>query len=203
MLSDFKKTIDGGLLKMNLCERCGSTEATVRYTGEVKEETLCLDCFNKIISTDLGVELEEQPLTVSIPDNQGVMRNFNIEKMILPNGIFLEAKEDISYGYTFSVHGELDEDQHLLFQKLIHKVKHRISKQYLNHEVSPITNQEQISMVEHEVVGTIDSDENNEDVPLLIIDGRPYEWNEFGKILTINEGCQFQLKVLDFTEDIE
>lgn len=64
------------------------------------------------------------------------MRNFNIEKMILPNGIFLEAKEDILYGYTFAVHGELHCDQHSLFQKLIDKVKRRISKQYLNHEVS-------------------------------------------------------------------
>ena len=160
---------------MNLCERCGSTEATVHYTGELREEILCLDCFNKIISTDLGVGLEEQPLTVSIPDYQGVMRNFNIEKMILPNGIFLKAREDILYGYTFAVHGELDCDQHSLFQKLINKVKHRISKQYLNHEVSPISNQKQTSMVEDEIVGTIEYDENNENAPLLVIDGMPYD----------------------------
>ncbi len=93
------------------------------------------------------------------------MRNFNIEKMILPNGTFLEAKEDILYGYTFAIHGEVACDQQSVFQKLIDKVKRRISKQYLNHEVSPITNQKQISMVEDEIVGTIDYDENNKDVP--------------------------------------
>lgn len=54
---------------------------------------------------------------------------------------FLEAKEDILYGYTFAVHGELDDNQHSLFQKLINKVRHRISKQYLNNEVSSISNQ--------------------------------------------------------------
>lgn len=31
---------------MNLCERCGSTEAKMRYTGELNEEVICLDCFN-------------------------------------------------------------------------------------------------------------------------------------------------------------
>ena len=88
---------------------------------------LCLDCFNQMISANLVVELEGQPVSIAVPDTQGVMHSFNIEKMVLPNGIFLEAKEDIMYGYTVAVRGELDCDQHLLFQKLLNKVKHRIS----------------------------------------------------------------------------
>lgn len=66
-----------------------------------------------------------------------------------------------------------------------------------------ITNQKQISMVEDEIVGKIEYDENNENAPLLVIDGKPYDWNEFGKILKVNEGFQFQVKMIDFTEDIE
>lgn len=187
---------------MGLCERCGNAEITIHLAVEESTVRLCQDCFNKMNSFELGVELEEQPEAIYIPDVQGVMHHFNVIKRILPNGIFLEAKEHVSFGYTFAVHGELDCDQSMLFQKLVDKVKHHLSKQYLQEITFPESEQKQLVMVGDEIQGTFDYDENNEDAPLIIIDGKPYEWDELGKILRSNEGFQFQLKISDLTEDI-
>lgn len=188
--------------KLNTCDRCKNQEATISLTSDSGCESLCMDCYNEMASNDLGVTLEKHPETISLQDDQGVSRHFKIEQRLLPIGLFLEAEETIRYGYKFAVHGEVDCIQSALFQKLVDKMKRGISKQYIEEQTFP-NGQKYQSMVNHQLVGRIEYNAESEDVPLMIIDGRPYTWDELGKIMTSSEGFQLQLKIINMTEEAE
>jgi len=40
-----------------------------------------------------------------------------------------------------------------------------------------------------------------EDSPIVIIDGKPFTWDEFGRMITSYEGWQFRLKIVDKTDE--
>ena len=44
--------------------------------------------------------------------------------------------------------------------------------------------------------------EQNDRVPLLIIDGKEITWDEFGRMLMTFEGFQFKLEVADKSEEL-
>lgn len=58
-------------------------------------------------------------------------------------------------------------------------------------------------MADGELVGRIEYNENDPDVPLIIIDGKPYTGEEVGKMMMSYEGFQFRLKIYDVTDEIE
>lgn len=187
---------------INKCDRCKKQEATISLTPDSGYESLCMGCFNEMTSNDLELTLEKQPETISVQDHQGVSRHFKIEQRLLPIGLFLEAEETIRYGYKFAVHGELDCNQSALFQELVDKVKRGISKQYVKEHFFP-SGHKLNSMVSDHIVGRIEYNEESEDVPLMIIDGRPYTWDELGKIMMSDEGFQLQMKIIDITNGAE
>jgi hypothetical protein len=53
------------------------------------------------------------------------------------------------------------------------------------------------------VRGKIEADIDQDDrVPLLIIDGKEITWNEFGRMLMSFEGWQFKMEVADKSEEL-
>jgi len=40
-------------------------------------------------------------------------------------------------------------------------------------------------------------------IPLVVIDGQEYTWEQFGRLLMSYEGWQFKMELFDITEDIE
>ncbi|QFT90843.1 hypothetical protein FIU87_19535 [Bacillus sp. THAF10] len=114
---------------MKKCDCCQDREATIRVTGDW-EEWLCLRCYNEEVSNELDVTLATMPEELAVKDYAGVRRSIHVHQRLHSNGIFLEAVEDIAFGYEFAVHGELDCQQAELFQKLVEKVKSGVSKRY-------------------------------------------------------------------------
>ena len=51
------------------------------------------------------------------------------------------------------------------------------------------------------VRATITYDEEDREVPLLIVDGREITWREFGHMLKTYEGWQFKLEIKDTSEE--
>ena len=41
-----------------------------------------------------------------------------------------------------------------------------------------------------------------DDVPLVVIDGQPMTWDDFGRLLMSFEGWQFELEIRDLSEDV-
>src|SRR4051794_25399459 len=116
---------------MNKCEQCGSANVKVILTNEASSMHLCMNCSNEQMSEELEVDLEQMIETFSFKDYQGISRTFYVERRLHPMGIFMEATENIEFGYKFAVHGELDVDQFGLLSQLIEKVRKGISVQHV------------------------------------------------------------------------
>ncbi|MCG1027070.1 hypothetical protein J5S49_02045 [Virgibacillus halodenitrificans] len=186
---------------MNKCERCQKREASIIVTGDGQEQ-LCVSCFNDRLSKDLGVQLESMPEEIVVNDHSKTRRKFVVQQRLYPNGLFLEATEDIEYGYQFAVHGEIDCNQEELFQKLVEKVKHGVHKKFT--KVGKFLNgQTYHSIIGDEVVGRIDHDERRSSEPMIVIDGQPYTWVQLGEMVKSYEGFQLQIKFFDMTDDVE
>ncbi|WP_047983546.1 DUF7686 domain-containing protein [Ornithinibacillus californiensis] len=187
---------------MDKCFDCGNKEVKVSLQLQGKSINLCNECFNNRMSDDLGVTLEQPVETFSLKDNQGISRTFHVEIHLFPNGIYLEAVENIEYGYKFAVHGELDADQQELLSKLVEKTRKGITKQHVETEFFP-SGQEYQTITGNQLKGIFEYNEESSDSPLVIIDGKPFTWTEVGKMVTSFEGFQFKLEMFDMTEDVE
>lgn len=118
---------------MSKCHQCNHAEATIHIRAQEEDtaELLCWYCYNEILAKKLNVKLKDTPVSLSISDNEGELRHFNVEKELHPLGIRMEAAEDDECGYKFEVDDELDCDQHLLFERLVTKVKRGLETTYI------------------------------------------------------------------------
>lgn len=187
---------------MNLCERCRSADAKIVFSMEPISMHLCTNCYNELMAKDLDVKLEQLPDTFSLKDYQRITRTFHVERRINPLGIYLEASETIEFGYKFAVHGELRCDQQELLNKLMDKTRKGIAKQQVETSVFP-NGQTYNSIIHDQITGMIEYDETSEGTPLVIIDGKPFTWEEVGIMLMTYEGFQIKFKMYDMTDDIE
>lgn len=94
---------------MNKCDRCQDKEATILLTSD-GQERLCVSCYNEIIAEEVGVMLETIPAEIAVYDYNGTRRNFMLQQRLYPNGVFLQAAEDLEYGYWFAVHPKFPEN---------------------------------------------------------------------------------------------
>ncbi|MFS0774841.1 hypothetical protein ABC255_02215 [Neobacillus sp. 3P2-tot-E-2] len=187
---------------MNKCERCGSNNTKVHLTMDEGTMHLCMDCYNQLLSEELEVDLEPLIESFSLKDYQGISRTFIVERRLDPLGIFLEAVENIDFGYKFAVYGDLNDNQFVLLNKLIEKVGKGIGKQQVERKVFP-NGQPYNTIIDGQFTGLIEYDETADGTPLIIIDGKPYKWGEVGKMLMAYEGFQIKLKMVEVTDDVE
>jgi hypothetical protein len=184
------------------CEHCGSNNVKFHLSVDDNSVHLCSNCYNKSMTEELNVALEPLVETFSLKDYQGISRTFYVERRIDPMGIFLEAVENIEFGYKFAVHEELNANQIELLTKLIKKTRKGIEEQHVVRGIFP-NGQEYYSITNGQIKGLIEYDENSEGSPLIIIDGKPFTWKEIGKMIMSYEGFQIKLEMFDFTDDVE
>jgi hypothetical protein len=184
---------------MAKCEQCDTRDVKVHFGSGDEIEKLCSSCYNDMIAEDLGMELEPLIESFTLKDYEGVSRSFLVDRKVDPLGIFLEAAENIKLGYKFAVHGDLSENQGDLLNRLITKVRSGISVRQVETKTFP-NGQIYHSIIQNQAAGRFEYDENADGVPLVIIDGRPFTWEEFGVMLSSYEGFQFEIKVLDMTD---
>jgi hypothetical protein len=187
---------------MKFCEKCKVNEVKVHFDTGMSSLTLCIGCYNEMMAEGLDIEMEQLPKSFSVKDFNGTNRTFHVEVRILPNGVFIDAAEDIDFGYKFAIHGELECDQRELFTQLVQKVSKALGEQQVDEKVFP-NGVVYHSMIRDQIIGRIEHNENSEGNPLVIIDGRPFTWEEVGKMVMSYEGFQIKLKMADPTEDVE
>jgi len=154
------------------------------------------------MAEELDVELQPLIETFSIKDYQEISRTFHVERRLDPTGIFLEASETIEFGYKFAMQGELDCDQQALLNKLIEKARKGIGKQQVKAGVFP-DGQPYHTLMNDQFTGLIEYDETADGLPLVIIDGKPFSWEEVGKMVMTYEGFQMKFEVYDYTDDVQ
>ncbi|MGD6968553.1 DUF7686 domain-containing protein [Rossellomorea vietnamensis] len=183
------------------CDQCkkGNAKIHLKMDEGVPNLVLCSDCYNEVMAEELGVSYEELLIkSFEMEDCLGEVHQFDIHQRVFPNGIFLEASERKEYGYFFAIHDELGVSAAQLLQKLMEKVKKGLSQKYI--EENERGGVSQPVLAGDEVWGRIEYDETGNGVPLMVVDGKPYKWEEFGKMLSASEGFQFRLKICEFTD---
>lgn len=183
---------------MEECQLCGRDDAYIHFG----EERICLACYNGKMTKELDVEAESYPEGVTIRDGRGEVHHFRLRKRLDPIGIFMEAEELGSAGYQFKVQGDLYGDQGELLLQLIAKAESGMANMYVERGQFP-NGQRYDSIRNHRLVGRIEWNPDDEELPLLVVDGKTYTWEEIGKMLTAYEGFQVKLEMLDSYEEIE
>lgn len=197
-------------MKSQTCNNCSTNlqnQRSINLTLEDgKQVNLCNTCFNEQLESKLDIELDVLHLkSVTVLDADGNDRTFKIERLVVPTGIAYEAYEvtEAEHGYKFAVLAEFDCNQKELVKKLAEKIEIEVSKKYIEEEVFQGGRSRYIK--DFDVVGRIESDLDSVDgsVPLIIVDGKTYNWDEFGSLLMQFEGYQFKLRMFDITDDVK
>ncbi|WP_339251745.1 hypothetical protein NSQ43_15790 [Sporosarcina sp. FSL W8-0480] len=178
------------------CTICGISPVRVQFDGK----PLCMDCYNAWMAEEFGVDLPKLPKTFSVDDENGVQRIFEVERQITGTAILLTARERWEHGYEFAVDGELIADQHALFDQLKEKTERGLSKTYLEKGEFP-GGGPYISVKGYHLKGLLSYNENESEAPLVIIDGKPYTWEEVGHLLRAFEGFQVKIEMKDLADE--
>lgn len=186
---------------VSLCQRCENENSYIHLTSEAKTESLCLRCYNLMMTDEYGVEAESYPEGMTIRDGKGTAHYFEIRKRLDPLHIFMEAVEMKEGGYDFKVMGDLYADQGELLLQLIAKAERGMAESYVKEGIFP-NGQRYHSIRSGRLAGRVEPDLTDERMPLLGIDGKSYTWEEFGKMLMHYEGFQLKLEMLDSYDEL-
>lgn len=187
---------------MKVCNICRQQEAKVTLVFDDDDRKyLCNDCYNNVLSEQLGVALESSVESMKVKDGKGIFRTFQIEQRLDPIGIIITAMEQEDHGYVFAVHGELDCDQKALMEKLESKIKQGVAASYMKTETYP-NGQTYHSLNHHQLLGRVKHSDDHH-FPVIVIDGKPYTWEELGKLLKTYEGFQLEWKMHEITDDVD
>jgi hypothetical protein len=174
---------------------CGSMERGYRR--------LCSQCFNTEVAQINGLEGFEHARfkPVGLADCTGEFHEFHFRTNLFGPGVAIDAfelRDGCPAGYQFQIIGDPKDDLLVLLGRLIEKIRCALSTKHL------VDGQLGLQIAEHRVVqGRIEWDETHDGrVPLLVIDGREIDWDEFGRMLMTFEGWQFRLNLMDKSESL-
>ena len=184
------------------CSACGANVSP--YDGVsvgYKEGTkfMCSRCYNESIAEHLGLDYEHisfDPLTIQ--DLDGKPHTFQFRPHIFGDQLSLEAFEaGPDEGYEFSVIADAEQDLFVTFQTLFERIRRELGRRHIEPEGSGYR------ITQDDVVrGQITDDPDSfEQMPLLIIDGKPITWEELGRMVAPNAGFRFKLEIFDRSEE--
>jgi hypothetical protein len=182
------------------CGGCGAALGPAEVIHVAGEGPRCYLCFNREIAERIGVDFDEpqfQPVVLEDPD--GIPHTFLIRSILLPTGHELEAvekTEDDGPGYRFAVLGDFDADPWELFQRLFATMRDAVATRHVQR-----TDFGWRLTSDQRLVGRIEWDpESDARLPLVVIDGKPFTWEQVGHLLMTFEGFTLEARVKDTVE---
>jgi len=190
--------------------RCdGCSQITPGYDivnyGSIEQgyRRLCGRCFNTEVAKAAGLEGFEHARfePVGLADSTGELHEFHFRTHLFGTGVALDAfelRDGDPAGYCFQIIGDPKDDLLALLGRLIEKMRRALSIRHL------IDSKHGLQIADHQVVrGRIEWDDAHDGrLPLLVIDGRKVDWDEFGRMLMSFEGFQFKLNFADKSEEL-
>lgn len=179
------------------CDRCGRELGNHRRHMVAGVGQLCPSCHDEWEARRLGIEYDSTPLepvTVTGPD--GRTHVFEIDSRIDPVARCLMATErfdDGSEGYRFEVVGAHDADAYGLMAELHKRIRAGIERLWLD------TTEEGIEVLRKgdRFHGRLVWSPDDDGLPRVVIDGRPYTWEEVGEMLACYEGFEIDVRLED------
>ena len=189
------------------CDAC--SQATPSYDivhyGSMEQgyRQLCSRCFNTEVAHLAGLQGFEDAKfeAVGLADCAGELHEFHFRTHLFGTGVALDAfelRDGSPVGYQFQIIGDPKDDLLVLLGRLIEKMRRALSCKHLTDDAHGP------QIADHGVVrGRIEwDDDRGGRVPLLVIDGREIDWDEFGRMLMSFEGSQFKLHIADKSEEL-
>lgn len=184
----------------DVCGRCSQPLKSHESISVANVGLRCYRCFNEETAVRMGVAFDNTPLQpVTVRDVEGIEHTFEFRSMLVPTGHALHARErvaDEEEGYEFSVLGDFDANVWDLFRVLYDRIRQELAIRHVEHgELGwRITDASQL-------VGRITWDpERAGEVPLLVVDGKPFTWDQVGRMLMSFEGFTLRAFVSDSIE---
>jgi L-rhamnose mutarotase len=177
------------------CNVCGrSAKVHIRADKDSEYIKLCQDCYNEMMAEFTGTEMPEFiPEQFMCDDESGKSHKFNIEFLIFATGKDLTAKEIGKSKRRIQVHGELDADVGAMLQLLKRKIIKAINTKHID-ESGYINNGIAEGYIEY------NSKRKDHDV---IIDGKPFTWEELKKNISSHEGWNIRIELNDVDDIVE
>ena len=187
------------------CRDCGQHVAaydTIHLSLSEKESrVVCTRCFNKRVA---GVDFEHPVFEpVVLADAAGNAHTFHFTTRHGGSHLAVEAfevEDGHATGYQFQVLDDPDEDPIKVFKRLFERMRRALGRRHIeNAEHGPQIAKSAEGWI---VRGRIDRDQDEDGrVPLLIVDGRSYTWEEMGHMLATFEGFEVKMEIHDKSEE--
>jgi hypothetical protein len=184
--------------------RCGLCGKSLRPNDSISVAEVgerCDRCFNEELAQRLGVDFDNTPIApIVVTDVDGVRHRFEIRSMLVGTGHAMYAREvgqrEARGGYRFAILGDREADAQDLFTRLRERIRHGLSVRHVQE-----TEQGWQLTQAHRLSGVIEWDPETEGaLPLLIVDGRPFTWDQIGRMLMTFEGFTLNAIVEDTIE---
>jgi hypothetical protein len=199
---------DDGAYDMHevLCESCGLPAPPydiVNYgSTEGGYRKLCGRCFNADVAKRAGVEgfeyLRFEPIVMT--DASGKAHDFHFRTHLFGSGVAIDAlelRDGNPIGYEFRVVGDPAEDLLALLGRLIEKMRRALAKKHVEDTEHGLQVTDDL-VVRGQIGSEVDADDQ---VPLVIVDGREISWRDFGRMLMAFEGWQFKMEMRDLSDE--
>lgn len=192
------------LITCDACHQPAPAHDIVNYGSlEGGYRQLCGRCFNETTALHLGLlgfeHVNFEP--VRMTDARGAEHEFGFRTRLFGPGVAIDAfelRDGCPTGYEFQVIGDPDDDPMELLGKLIGKMRRALALTHLEDtELGPQVNDRLV------LRGIVGSDPDQDDrVPMVVIDGREISWDELGRMVATFEGWQFKLEFRDRSEEM-
>ena len=182
------------------CVDCGNPDARTSLSGT----QLCDHCLNTRISAQTGWPQLPEPLPderVRLADGREVRFRYRLTWSL--SGVISAEAEEVDQppgdGYRFTVHGEHDADPNAVLDHLRSIVHREVGRAYLEpNDLGAAVVGTDWAVAGDEVAGRIDwSGDGSVREPSVVIDGRRFDWDEFGRMVASLEGWEFRMQFGD------
>ena len=187
------------------CDECGKEikHRSVHLTDSDGNSgrLLCLKCYNREMAAIADIHFEHPTFpTVLLTDVDGDEHRFDFAVQLFGYQVSIEAYElEVEHGYRFEIGGNPEKVQKL-FNKLLGKMRRALSRKHI--EVDEYGGMPGV-LDEMEARGWIEWDDDSDgQLPLLVIDGKPVTWHQFGRILSSYEDWQFKLEIKERIDEV-
>ncbi len=183
------------------CGLCGKVLQPYDSVSVAEVGERCSRCFNQETAERLGIDFDNTPIApIVVTDVDGVHHRFEIRSMLVGTGHAMYAREvrkrGARGGYRFEILGDFETDARDLFELL----RERIRKELSVRHVEKTEHGWQLTQA-HRLSGVIEWDPETEGaLPLLIVDGRTFTWDQIGRMLMTFEGFTLNATVADTIE---
>jgi hypothetical protein len=179
------------------CVVCGCEPASFGSVIVVGIGQHCFRCYNEDVARRMGVDFDNSSLApVTLNDVEGVPHHFEIRSRLVGTGHVMDAievQEGQPRGYRFSVLGDFEAEALTLFEQLYQRMRAALAVSHVQHGDLgwQLTKDDTLS-------GRIEADlEDDLRMPILVIDGKEFRWEEVGRMLMSFEGFTVELRIRD------